>query len=167
MELDVFFEFTESERNLQPLIFERLSALVQLRNLSVGLICFQSGKQPTGGLDIRLSCGLKSLASLKQLESLNVSGTVQSIGEEDVNWMVANWRSLHKFLGTKNTMDETANKVIEGILKLHGIRPKDSANDIVMCNVIVSPGIAVLLAAFAAHLLLLYRFNLDRFNLDF
>ncbi|KAF9107092.1 hypothetical protein BGX27_008874 [Mortierella sp. AM989] len=117
--LTLYIEFLKTERDLQPLVFERLSQLVHLQILCTGAFIIQSGN--TYGLDIRLSQGLHFLESLKELECLNVGTTVQSIGEAEVNWIAVNWRSLKFFYGEKNTIDRDTDMHIRKLLREHGI----------------------------------------------
>ena len=62
------FRVGETEQDLQPLIFERLSSLTRLTVLNMNL--FSKDPCDEGVLNFRLDCGLGQLATLKKLASV-------------------------------------------------------------------------------------------------
>ncbi|KAF9166618.1 hypothetical protein BGX21_000322 [Mortierella sp. AD011] len=119
--LVVYIEFSERELELQPLIYARLSRLVKLRSLAIGLNGY-CGSQYSYGLYIQLSQGLEALASLKELEYLSVHRTYQSVGVEDVQWIGENLKSLRVFHGRKNSKVFEVDEKICALLKQYGIK---------------------------------------------
>ncbi|KAF8974809.1 hypothetical protein BGZ46_009715 [Entomortierella lignicola] len=119
--LFVHIEFSESEQSLQPKIFQRLSSLVLLCSLSIGLDNYRSGETLSYGLDIRLSKGLQLLSTLKQLRYLNVKGTIQSVGENDAKWISENLKSLKQFYGWRNNTHRDLNNSIQKMFDQCGI----------------------------------------------
>jgi hypothetical protein len=105
--LSTSFCFKESEQNLQPVVFERLSALVRLRFLDMSDPCDDEGGED-GELEFRLDCGLAQLASLKELRAVGFSteryGVLQArrLGANDIEWMMDNWKNLKGICGCLN-----------------------------------------------------------------
>ncbi|KAF9084177.1 hypothetical protein BGX27_003890 [Mortierella sp. AM989] len=121
VELTVYIEFPSSDDNLHQPIFDRLSQLVKLRVLVIGQSSFREGVETSYGLDISLSKGLGLLGGLKLLRSLNVGETRQMMRAKDVEWIVANWRSLRIFHGVKNSVDPDIDQEVECLLIQHGV----------------------------------------------
>ncbi|KAF9357998.1 hypothetical protein BGX26_002684 [Mortierella sp. AD094] len=92
--LQICFEFDKSEQNLQPLVFERLSHLVNLRTFGVGSWITWGSVSFQEALDLRLESGLGALANMKDIRHLNICDTTQSLSKDDVRWILANWRRL-------------------------------------------------------------------------
>ncbi|KAG0000841.1 hypothetical protein BGZ80_008375 [Entomortierella chlamydospora] len=119
--LVVYIQFSKEELELHPLIYARLSRLVKLRSLAIGLNGYR-GNQYSCGLYIQLSQGLGALASLKELEYLSVLRTYQSVGVEEVRWIGENLKSLKVFHGRKNSKIFKVDKEICALLKQYGIK---------------------------------------------
>lgn len=96
--LIVHFEFLETEQDLQPLIFGRLSALTRLQLLFVDSDSEPPGSYPNG-LDFRLQSGLGALATLKRINLVSYTQNWQEIGVQDIQWIVSNWKELTCFYG--------------------------------------------------------------------
>jgi hypothetical protein len=79
------------------LFFERLGSLTQLQFLHImrgksrGVQDRVIDNNQYNFLNFRLKNGLESPRRLRQLEELDLSGTLQQLDESDVNWMVENW----------------------------------------------------------------------------
>ena len=87
------FRVTESEQDLQPVVFERLSALVRHRHLDMSYLDETSRD---GVLEFRLECGLGKLENLKELRVVEFSyehntNLMQRLGRDDIEWMMDNW----------------------------------------------------------------------------
>ncbi|KAF9361591.1 hypothetical protein BGX34_007051 [Mortierella sp. NVP85] len=96
-ELVVGLRVGETEQDLQPLIFERLSSLVRLKILSMYKPWDDNCDE--GVLNFRLDCGLGQLVTLKELALIafpdSKSGTMmQRLEMEDVEWMMNYWKNL-------------------------------------------------------------------------
>jgi hypothetical protein len=101
--LFICFHIGESEKDLQPFVFERLSTLVQLEQLYLWLPLGRN----KGVLEFRLGCGLNQLAALKQLTRVCFIGGrlgeyMPHIGVEEVAWMVDHWKNLKVLTGNLN-----------------------------------------------------------------
>ena len=119
-ELEICICVQDTERDLQPLIFERLSTLVRLARLDIGVD--EDGRD---ALEFRLECGLEHLASLKELRVLGFNYCpnntyMQRLGTEDIEWMVDNWETLEGIYGYLN-YDYMVNVQLKNILDIHGI----------------------------------------------
>ncbi|KAF9357995.1 hypothetical protein BGX26_002681 [Mortierella sp. AD094] len=119
--LVVYIQFSKDEPELQPLIYARLSRLVKLTFLAIGLNGYR-GDQYSCGLYIQLSHGLEALATLKELEYLSILRTYQSVGEEEVRWIGENLKSLQFFHGRKNSKIWKVDQEICALLKQYGIK---------------------------------------------
>ncbi|KAF9355239.1 hypothetical protein BGX34_010570 [Mortierella sp. NVP85] len=122
-ELSMCFRFGETEQNLQPLVFERLSSLVRLSTLELWNF-INSGCNDVV-LDFRLDCGLGQLAGLQEMKILRLchaldADGMQRLGVKDVEWMVNNWKKLRTIRGWHND-DPEAETHIKSVLKSHGI----------------------------------------------
>jgi len=115
-ELKIRIRVKETEQDLQPLVFERLSTLVRLTTLDMG--CW-IGSYQGGVLGFRLDCGLRQLASLQELRTLVFDGGFtarprQQLEMKDVEWMIDNWKRLKGIYGHLNKDQE-----VEAQLKDH------------------------------------------------
>jgi len=124
-QLHVCFWIGESEQDLQSLIFERLSALVRLCNLTMS--CPIERGNDGGVLEFRLDKGMGHLATLQQLswicfekEPFQDVLYMPQIGIEEVEWMVDNWRNLRKISGVLNSNRELEDQ-LRDVIKSHGI----------------------------------------------
>jgi len=122
-ELKIYFRFSPSEQSLQPMVFERLSALVRLEQLTIE---YPAGSTDRDfGLDFRLDCGLGRLASLRQLTDLSFDTSSDSppfpqLEMEDVTWMVNNWKKLRRVKGPLNGDKEVKARLVN-VFESHGI----------------------------------------------
>ncbi|KAF9357337.1 hypothetical protein BGX34_009420 [Mortierella sp. NVP85] len=123
-ELEIWFRYAESEQDLQQVVFERLSTLVQLECLDMKYEG-SSYEEDDFGLELRLDRGLGRLASLKQLMSLDFSSdsdddSSPELTVEDVRWMVENWGNLKRISGRLNS-DKVVAAQLKKIIKSYGI----------------------------------------------
>ena len=122
-ELEICICVQDTERDLQPLIFERLSTLVRLARLDMGVD--DDDMDGRDALEFRLNCGSEHLVSLKELrvQGFNYLPTnmyVQRLGTQDIEWMVNNWETLEGIHGYLN-YDYMVNVQLKNILDIHGI----------------------------------------------
>lgn len=105
----------QTVRDRSRAIFERMSKLTCLTHLDIGHHYIQddSGNSDDSedgdddvpkrqSLDLTLESGLDQLASLKHLEELDFSYTVQNMSAEDVKWIRENWKRLQVVRGICN-----------------------------------------------------------------
>jgi len=71
-------------------VFGQLSRLHQLYELDIG----RSMSSVTDGLALTLGTGLGALAGLTRLRYVSVANTDQTMGPEDVEWVVQHWRLM-------------------------------------------------------------------------
>ncbi|KAF9336580.1 hypothetical protein BG006_008146 [Podila minutissima] len=99
-------------------VFERLSKLTRLTHLDIGFHYMQDDNSDSDdsddsdgdilacqGLDLTLESGFSQLSTLKNLEELDFSYTVQDMSAEDVKWIRDNLKKL---------------QVVKGICNRHG-----------------------------------------------
>ncbi|KAG0243903.1 hypothetical protein BGX31_010085 [Mortierella sp. GBA43] len=115
--LTVHFAFGESEQNLQPLIFERLSDLTLLEKLFVYRYRASQVSYPNG-LDFRLQSGLGALAKLRRMSQVSFTDTWQDLNVEEVQWMISNWKHLSILHGILSK-DPDTNSALKSLLKPH------------------------------------------------
>ncbi|KAG0232608.1 hypothetical protein B0O80DRAFT_499645 [Mortierella sp. GBAus27b] len=102
--------YDDHGREIQSLVYDRLSRLVNLESLWLGLC---SGHQRrVHCLDMSLEGGLHKLEGLKELESLDVFNLRTRIGLEEVQWMVEHWPKLQSIegFGTKANYEDYNNR---------------------------------------------------------
>jgi len=121
-ELKISILIKETDRDLQPLVFERLSTLARLATLDMS--CAFSDNDE-GVLEFRLDCGLGQLASLQELRTLVFDGGFtarprQQLEMKDVEWMIDNWKRLKGIYGHLNT-DLEVNAQLKDRLRNHAI----------------------------------------------
>ncbi|KAG0015056.1 hypothetical protein BGZ81_000119 [Podila clonocystis] len=85
----------------QATVFEKLSGLVLLKELHLQAN-FRASSRPA--LDFRVACGVGVLEGLTKLTRL-VLPAPQTLGAEDVEWMVAHWINLREIVGILGTTD--------------------------------------------------------------
>ncbi|KAG0000262.1 hypothetical protein BGZ79_006127 [Entomortierella chlamydospora] len=124
--LSVCFIFDNTELDLQPMIFGRLSKLVHLESLGIGGRSLLVVKSLPFTLDLRLESGLGELAQLRKMAEIDVYNTNQWPEEGDIQWMLENWRQLKRFSGMVFKGNATQLKIIE-MLNARGI---DTENEI-------------------------------------
>ena len=122
-ELITCFRVKQTEQDLQPLVFERLSKMVRLTTLVMGN-SFDDGSGD-GVLEFRLDCGLGQLANLRELESIGFHRGIkteqrQRLEMKDVEWMIENWKKLRTVYG-KLSRDPEVETQLKGVLKSNGI----------------------------------------------
>ncbi|KAG0246320.1 hypothetical protein BGX31_003223, partial [Mortierella sp. GBA43] len=88
--------YDDHGREIQSLVYERLSRMVNLEYLWVGA-CFGCESRAEC-IDMSLESGLRKLEGLK-LESLDVDNLRTGIGVEEVQWMVEHWPELRTIEG--------------------------------------------------------------------
>ncbi|KAF9158409.1 hypothetical protein BGX20_003404 [Mortierella sp. AD010] len=93
------FDKSRSNADTHRAIFKRISGLTQLERLQVGGWSSGPNIPFQESLDLRLESGLGELANLKRIKCLDFFHTVQMFGEEDVRWIISNWRKLEETLG--------------------------------------------------------------------
>lgn len=123
-ELEICFRVGDSDRDLQSLIFERLSTLVRLEHLTMN--SFLRSNIADGVLEFRLEYGLRQLASLQQLtwlvfgiRSRNAPYFPQ-LGMDEAAWIVDNWKNLKQMKGRLHS-DKAVDIQLRSIFKSHGI----------------------------------------------
>jgi len=128
-ELQIQFTFEEGENHLQPLMFERLSTLVQLERLTLDyrLTEYTLG---VGLLECRLEHGLGQLASLQRLKRLwfyTPSNCARDthLGMKEVEWILNNCKQLEKVLGYLS-MNSELRAQFQSAFESHGIRIAES-----------------------------------------
>ncbi|KAF9347742.1 hypothetical protein BGX34_002915 [Mortierella sp. NVP85] len=126
-DLRMCFRVGKAEQDMQHLIFERLSTLVRLETLDMGIYPFEDDNDD-GVLAFRLDCGLAQLATLRELTSLGfyrggstkMVKLMQQLGRDDVEWMRESWAKLKIIYGRLNE-DMEAEAELEEILISHGV----------------------------------------------
>ncbi|KAG0218559.1 hypothetical protein BGX31_011572 [Mortierella sp. GBA43] len=115
---------------LQRLVFEQLSRLHHLTTFNItpnrhtGANSYSMDTGMISGLDFRLCVGLGMLSGLKLISQINVSGTAQRMGQEDIEWMIDHWKDLKRIDGVLNHEDEALNKrLVIGLLFKHKRTP--------------------------------------------
>ncbi|KAF9351400.1 hypothetical protein BGX34_000578 [Mortierella sp. NVP85] len=121
-ELSISFRVKESERNLQSLVFERLSTLVRLTKLDMNNVDEESS---IGVLEFRSHYGLGQLASLQELRAIGFYwgddfDKRQQLRRTEVEWMIHNWKNLKGIYGLLNDDDEVHDEYMD-LLSHHGI----------------------------------------------
>ena len=80
-ELMLCVRVRKTEQDLQPLVFEYMSALVRLQRLEVPI---ENHEDIDGALHFRLDCGLRHLANLKELTFVSFSQSGIVLGCNDL-----------------------------------------------------------------------------------
>ncbi|KAI8346948.1 hypothetical protein B0O80DRAFT_221270 [Mortierella sp. GBAus27b] len=122
-ELDIYVNMasgTNCGESVQWRVFAQLSMLYSLRTLRVGF-AGDVESFPPSGLDFRLCMGLDLLRSLTRLRTLSLVGTRQSMGVEEVNWMLRHWRNMEYISGALDSNESQHNNLAE-ILGRHGVQ---------------------------------------------
>ena len=86
--------FSDTEQHLQPLIFERLAKLTRLGYVYSGTARASFQKKYPVPLQFRLQSGLDALSGLWRMNYFNASGRSQSLGEDELRWMLIHWKEL-------------------------------------------------------------------------
>ncbi|KAF9349888.1 hypothetical protein BGX34_001547 [Mortierella sp. NVP85] len=121
--LTACFWFEESEKGLQQEIFERLSTLIHLEELTIRI----PKNDDTNGyvLAFQLDCGMGQLASLRQLTTLQFLSNISKfyhaeLGIDEFEWITKHWKKLKTFKGSLNS-DYQVNYQLRRALEAHGI----------------------------------------------
>ncbi|KAK3810132.1 MAG: hypothetical protein J3Q66DRAFT_404900 [Benniella sp.] len=101
----------------QPLVFDQLSKLTLLQELYV-----YSWEANGLMLDLRLEHRLERLSSLRSLRFLDLSHTtMQSMRQQEIDWMLNHWKNLERVFGKLNTKSSTHDALLKMRLKCGGI----------------------------------------------
>ncbi|KAF9363057.1 hypothetical protein BGX34_005004 [Mortierella sp. NVP85] len=105
-ELRICFQVGESDLDLCPLVFKRLSTLTRLERLDLWFPNYRYSDH--GVLKFRLDCGMEHLASLRQLSTLrffmdSFHEYIPQFGMDEVAWIVDNWKKLKRISGCFNS----------------------------------------------------------------
>jgi hypothetical protein len=121
--------FAESELDLQPKVFERLSTLVQLERLTMVVPDYHvNGEERLSVLEFRLENGLGQLANLHRMAWVYFEGNlfggdyayIPQLGKDEIVWILKHWKRLEYFNGTFNS-DPQLNKALVDMLETAGI----------------------------------------------
>ncbi|KAF9925103.1 hypothetical protein BGZ67_008885 [Mortierella alpina] len=80
-------------------VFKRLAGLKSLKTLDLSQRCEERKFKHGCTLDLRLHMGLWRLAELRYIQVLKFEGTMQAMGDDEVNWMIQHWPNLRKVAG--------------------------------------------------------------------
>lgn len=122
-ELKIGFRIRDSDRDLRPLIFERLSTLTQLQELGMWSPRYDNDD---GVLEFQLEHGMWQLASLQQLSSIHFHTFIlepyyPQLGMEEVAWIRDNWKKLRWIKGYLNSSKEINAELVKTIKSYDGI----------------------------------------------
>ncbi|KAG0297823.1 hypothetical protein BGZ97_004219 [Linnemannia gamsii] len=125
--LKVFIAGDWKHPEVDQLVFEQLSKLVQLEELDLGddpLRDLDGNLRKElryqGGLQLRLDSGLDRLAGLKNLYAVEFRGTVQTIRVEEIEWMLESWPQLEEVSGELSGNSKT-HEVLKEMLEQNGV----------------------------------------------
>ncbi|KAG0280240.1 hypothetical protein BGZ95_010839 [Linnemannia exigua] len=104
----------EDEQRRHRLVFDRISALVLLKRLTLN--AEDAGRAPR--LQFSTSYGLGALSTLTNLSILDVFESEQRLEMADVVWMVENWPKLHTVEGDLHP-DNHKDRVLKEYLHSH------------------------------------------------
>ncbi|KAF8970775.1 hypothetical protein BGZ46_010388, partial [Entomortierella lignicola] len=119
--LYILFSADSSDQSLDEKVFEKLSHLVRLEELWVGMEPMFGAKP----LNFQLVNGLGALATLTRLRSICIRGLARTFSETDLSWMLEHWRMLDDFqgLGTNYFEPQRQSRMVN-LLKSHGLYSK-------------------------------------------
>ncbi|KAI8604497.1 hypothetical protein EDD21DRAFT_436824 [Dissophora ornata] len=118
--LSICFMFSDTEENLQPLIFERLAKLTRLEYLySTALTTYFKEKYPVP-LQFRLQSGLDALSGLWRMSSFSSSHSSKSLGEDELRWMLVHWKELVS-VSAEVDIDKDTKIELKNLFKSRGI----------------------------------------------
>ena len=107
--LTACFWFEESEKGLQQEIFERLSKLTRLEELSIHVL--KKGAMNGYVLKFRLEYGMGQLASLRELTTFHfvsdIDGCYADLGMAEIEWIKDHWKKLKRVKGSLNSCNTT------------------------------------------------------------
>ncbi|KAK3810146.1 MAG: hypothetical protein J3Q66DRAFT_373188 [Benniella sp.] len=117
LELKLYTDNPWTLRQTQPWVLEQLSKLTMLQELYV-----YSWETNGLTLDLRLGRGLGRLSTLRSLWFLDLShSTMQTMQQQEIEWMLKHWKSLERILGKLNTQSLAQDGMLKMQLKRHGI----------------------------------------------
>ncbi|KAG0226494.1 hypothetical protein B0O80DRAFT_469621 [Mortierella sp. GBAus27b] len=102
--------------HLQPLVYERLSKLVNLEELCIS----RRFKYPS--LDLRLECGLDKLSTLRYLDTIIFHSTKQKMSHVEIDWILEHWKNIRTIEGKLHCTYPRMDKDLSARLEEHGCR---------------------------------------------
>lgn len=117
--LRISFRFEEAEQELQWLIFERLSTLTRLEQLTSTSSGFELDYRDYNVLKFRLDHGLAQIATLQRLIVLSMHRS--HAGMEDIVWIAKHLKSLKLVDTGASNSDEFESAAAKDVLLSHGI----------------------------------------------
>ncbi|KAF9166617.1 hypothetical protein BGX21_000323 [Mortierella sp. AD011] len=119
--LHVYISFAAREQDLQHKVFECLSKLSQLQDFSIRDPRVSSVNMCQNSLDFRLKSGLGVLETLRNLRRIDWQHTLQTFEEDDIRWMLRNWKQLEYAHGCMGDVVNRHAHIIR-MLQLRGVQ---------------------------------------------
>ncbi|KAF9357996.1 hypothetical protein BGX26_002682 [Mortierella sp. AD094] len=119
--LHVYISFTAKEQDLQHKVFGCLSGLSQLQDFSIRDPRVSFFNKSQNSLDFRLKSGLGVLEKLKDLRRIDWQYTLQTFGEDDIRWMLTNWKQLEYACGCMGDVLNRHAHIVR-MLQLRGVQ---------------------------------------------
>ncbi|KAI8596942.1 hypothetical protein EDD21DRAFT_447426 [Dissophora ornata] len=118
--LSICFIFSNTERHLQPLIFECLAKLTRLEQLYSGAVGTHFQEKYQFRLQFRLQSGLDALSGLWRMVSFSVCD-YEFLGEDELRWMLVHWKELISITANMD-IDDLTRTELENLFKSRGIK---------------------------------------------
>ncbi|KAG0003051.1 hypothetical protein BGZ80_005863 [Entomortierella chlamydospora] len=119
--LHVYISFAAKEQDLQHKVFECLSRLSRLQDFSIRDPRVSSINMCQNSLDFRLKSGLGVLENLRDLRRIDWQHTLQTFEEDDIRWMLRNWKQLEYAYGCMGDIVNRHAHIIR-MLQLRGVQ---------------------------------------------
>ncbi|KAK3823270.1 MAG: hypothetical protein J3Q66DRAFT_397732 [Benniella sp.] len=115
LNLAIYFDPPSTVSTLQLLVFDQISKLTRLEEWRI-----KGSSSHPGNIDLRIQYGLGKLSTLRRLRAIISHGTVQRMGDAEVDWILKQWERLEVFKAELN-IDETIEEPLRKRMQDHGI----------------------------------------------
>lgn len=111
----------QTVRRMQPLVFERLSKLTRLEELTLGgSLSEDAGQKLYDVCNLTLENGLDRLSTLRSLRVLDIITSRQGMCEKEIEWVMEHWVSLTDIYGVLNVNTELKRRLWDQGIAFHG-----------------------------------------------
>ncbi|KAG0042104.1 hypothetical protein BGZ83_000888 [Gryganskiella cystojenkinii] len=117
-------QMRESLKEQHDHILDQLAQQTHLERLVLQSWTYYTQRPHVRDLDLRLTCGLDRLRTLKRLSVITFRGTDQFLAEEEVEWMLKHWPRLEKKSG-KNHPSSVRHRQLDEIFRRAEVEVED------------------------------------------
>ncbi|KAK3823257.1 MAG: hypothetical protein J3Q66DRAFT_331264 [Benniella sp.] len=128
LDIGLCFDSSSAVAHIQPLVFDQLSKLTWLEELS--LIGPREQDSLGGTVDMTIENGLHKLSTLRFLRVVNIADAPQKMSRTEVDWILEHWKHLKIFGRLWNPHDPEVEQLLK--VRLEERRQRPTKRDLIV-----------------------------------